>query len=87
MKKLETFAAAQSRIFSELKALGWTIVSHLKVPYAVSPFVRPFGEGPIKVWFKPQALYSGGHTLNDSHSLCSDYRDVTGYQIQNWLDK
>lgn len=86
MQKLETFAAAKSRILSELKELGWTIASHLKVPYAVSPYVLPYGE-TIKVWFKPQALYSGGHSLKDSHSLCSDYRDVTGYQIQNWLHK
>lgn len=73
----ETFKAARERIFAELEALGWTVTRGLKVPYATAPTRRR-----DRVWFKPQALYAGGDNLNNSRSICSDYRGVRGADIE-----
>jgi hypothetical protein len=81
--KKETFAAARSRIFAELTALGWKIQQRnaysfkpLKVPYATA-------QNGERVWFKPQSLYALGNDLNSSNSICSDYRGVRGLAIDD----
>ncbi len=68
----ETFKAAQTRILTQLVALGWKTVPALKVSHATSP------DGQTRLWFKPQAVYySTGpkHNLGDARSLHADIRE------------
>lgn len=62
-KKL-TYPAARERLFSHLRAIGWTVKPSLKVPQALTP------NGSV-LYFKAQAVY-----LN-AHSLMLDIRDMS----------
>jgi hypothetical protein len=59
---LRTFAQAKADHLANLAAHGWRVVTHqlgrpLKVPHATSP------DGRAILWFKPQAVYLGSHSL------------------------
>jgi hypothetical protein len=71
--KRPTFDVQRQRLLDGLRALGWAVVSGLKVPHA--------SMGDSRLWFKTQAVY-----LNDlgtdprnfahTHSLVSDIREL-----------
>lgn len=77
--KRPTFAAAQAAILDALAADGWTVVRGLKVPHAT--------KGPVRLWFKPQAVYKEKLGINywkerfDFHAARSlhvpDIRDIS----------
>lgn len=67
----ETYAVARQRLFGELAALGWKVVTRnmgrdLKFPYVVSPSGSRFT-------FTPQAVRSGGL---DGNSMWIDIRGM-----------
>jgi len=77
----ETYAEAKKRILSELKGLGWVLSDvTLKVPHAT----WGYGNGQVRLYFKPQALYlceGRGAGLAHSRSLVTDYRGVVGERV------
>jgi hypothetical protein len=82
VKAKKTFKQAQDAIFASLKAKGWRVTDHLKIPYAVSP------HGDFRFWFKPQAIYySAGPKVNnfgEARSMwSSDYRNIDTEEFVN----
>ena len=86
----ETFKVARERLFKEFAAHDWDVITltsmlvPLKTPYVCAP--RGEGFGPIRIWFKAQALYvSYGrpYKLTNARSLFSDYRGLTFGEITN----
>lgn len=57
----ETYAAARTRLHSELGRLGWKLSKPtLKVLWAEKRMLS----GTERLWFKPQAVYLNDHTLD-----------------------
>jgi hypothetical protein len=80
---METYSASESRLLSELSALGWTVKAGLKIPHATSP------SGKFRVWFKSQATYLSigeGHTFANARSLHCDRRDLSVQALIQEID-
>lgn len=53
----ETYSQARYRLLKALTERGWTVKPLLKTPQAVSP------DGYATLYFRPQAVYLGPHSL------------------------
>lgn len=75
---VETFKKAQTRLLNELEQRGWAVKRDLTYPWAK----KSIGRDDVQLWLKTQSIYMGWAVMKDARSICSDYRGVTGAQIE-----